>query len=170
MVGHHRVLEQVGADVDHPAEATGLHAGQGRLHGVQRAAHAALELCLEGGPTDGGGTVAGITIERERCECVVDHRGDALAEVGQGVLQHRIDLAAISDVGRQCDRLSAQLGGQRPSGAFAVVVVDDDARTLCSERAGDVLAKSASATGDQHQLFADLHEGAAIHCMKGHAA
>ena len=86
------------------------------------------------------------------------------------MLQHCIDLAAISDVGRQCDCLSAQLGGQRPGGAFAAVVVDDDARTLCSESTGDVLAKAAAGTGDQHQLFADLHEGAAIHCMKGHAA
>jgi hypothetical protein len=50
------------------------------------------------------------------------------------------------------------------------VVVDDDARALRGERAGDVLAKAAAGAGDQHQLFADLHEGAAIHCMKGHAA
>lgn len=147
-----------------------LHAGQGGLHSVQRAAHAALELRLEGWPADVGGGVARIAIERERCQRVVDHGGDALAEVGQRVLQHCIDLAAVGDVGRQRDRLSAQLGGQRPCGAFAAMVVDDDARTLRSERAGDVLAKAAASAGDQHQLFADLHEGAAIHCMKGHAA
>lgn len=41
---------------------------------------------------------------------------------------------------------------------------------LRGEGAGDVLAKSAPGTGDKHQLFTDLHEGTAIHCMKGHAA
>ncbi len=90
--------------------------------------------------------------------------------MGRGVLQHCIDLGALSDIGRQRDRLSAQLGSQSTCGAFASVVVDDDARALGGEGAGDVLAKAAAGTGDQHQLFADLHEGTAIHCMKGHAA
>ncbi|KAG1084650.1 hypothetical protein G6F40_014427 [Rhizopus arrhizus] len=100
--------------------------------------------------------VARIAIEREARQRVVDHGGDALAEVRQRLLQHGVDLGAIGDVGRQRDRLSAQFGSQGPCGGLAAVVVHDDARTLRGEGAGNVRAKAAAGAGDGLKLALNI--------------
>jgi hypothetical protein len=154
VVGDHRVLEQVGADVDDAPEAAFAHAGNGCLDGVQGAAHAAAELGVEFLPRDRLGAGAGVAVEGKVRQCVVDHGRDRRPEMVAGGGQHRRDRGRIGDVGLQRQRVpSAQLRAQRFGRCATGAVVDDHARAGGGEGAGDGVAQPAPGAGDEHDLF-----------------
>src|SRR5690606_37170617 len=141
---------QVGADVDHPAKTGLAHPGERGLHGIERAAHAALELDGEALPGDVPGLRARIAIEHEVHQCIVDHHRDRRAEMRPGRGEHGRHLCRIGDVGLYGQQLTfAELAPQRLRRRLAAAVIHHHPRTLPRERAADRGAQPAGPSGDE---------------------
>ncbi|MNI57974.1 hypothetical protein D3C73_1130650 [compost metagenome] len=153
MIGHHRVLDQVGADVDDAANAGAAHAGQRGLRGVQRAAHAAFDLLVQVVPGQGVGVGARVSVELKGGQRVVDHRGYRHAEVALRLRDHPGHGGCVAHVGLYRQRAVGRGGGQCLRGISAVQIIDHHARALAQEGPRDVRAQTTGAARDNNQLF-----------------
>ncbi|MCY1541677.1 hypothetical protein D9M68_773780 [compost metagenome] len=156
MVGHDRVLDQVGAYVDDAPAAGGAHARQDGLRRVQRGAHAAFDLRVHLGPVQRVGMGARIAIELESGQGVVDDRADGLAEVLAGLRDHGGDGGRVAHVGLQRQRAAGRGGGQGLRAVGAVQVVDDDLGAFAQEGLRDSGAQAAAGAGDDDELLVQV--------------
>ena len=158
VVGHHGVLEQVGAHVHDAAKALFAHGGQGGLGGVECAFDGAFELLGKALPGDVANLRAGVAIKAELGQGVVDHGADGLTGAFAHLGKQALHGGGIGHVGLQGQGAGAQFFGQGLGSSVAVQVVDDDPSAFARQRAGDGLAQPPGAAGDQNPLFRQLHD------------
>ena len=160
VVRDHRVLEQVGADVDHAPRPRPREAGQRGLDRVQCALHGAGELCGEGVVTDLVRLGSGVPVEGETGQGVVHDGADGSAELGLGPLEQGLDLVPVADVPAHGERPVRVTAGELAGSILAGEMVDDDLGTFAQEGLGERAAQAASAPGDEHDLLGERGDGA----------
>ncbi len=156
MVGHDRVLDEVGADVDDASAAGSAHAGQGGLGGVQRGAHAAFELGVHLCPVQRVGVGAGIAIELEGGQRVVDDGVYRLAEMLAGTGDHGGDGGGVAHVGLHGQGAVRGGGSKGLRAVGAVQEVDDDLGAFTQKGLRDGGAQAAAGAGDDDELLVQV--------------
>uniref|UniRef100_A0A0N4Z7H9 Efflux RND transporter permease subunit n=1 Tax=Parastrongyloides trichosuri TaxID=131310 RepID=A0A0N4Z7H9_PARTI len=135
VVGHHRILEQVGADVDHPAEALRRHARRRGLDDVQRAPDHGRELTRHVFPRNIRHLRPRVAVEAV-VQRIVDHGADRAAEMRLGLSRHGLDRRPVRHVGLDRDRPLAQFSRQRLGPLAAVAPVDHHPRAALGQGPG----------------------------------
>src|SRR5699024_12128423 len=103
---------------------------------------------------------AGVPVEGETGQRIVDHGADGSAELGLGPFEQGLDLVPVADVAAHGDGSARMTIGELASGVLAGGVVDDDPGAFAQEGVREWAAQAASAAGDEHDLLGECGNGA----------
>lgn len=103
---------------------------------------------------------AGVAVEREAGQGIVDDGADGSAEGVLGPLEQGLDLAPLPDVGADGDGPARVAVGELACGALAGEVIDDDPGAFAQEGLGERAAEAASTSGDEDDLLGENGDGA----------
>lgn len=166
MVRHHRVLEEVGPDVDHPPRAGGFQVGQRRLDDVDRSLHRAGELVGEGPVVDVVRTGPAVTVEGEVDEGVVHHGRDRRVEGLPSRGDQGVHLGSVAHVGAHRDGTTRMVRDQLLGRPVTAVVVHHDPGAFPEKGFADAAAETTRTAGDDDDLIGEWdRHGRAAGCI-----